>query len=261
LLCCVSLYMRPETFGTILIQQQWQSFYGPLSGTTRVSQYQQKHSPTHHSDHHPIFMNFFHVLRSIASSLFKLCAWQSFCTTSIHILFGLPPGLEPSTSYSIHFFTEPVSSFRSTCPYHHNLFCCSIKIMSSIPSLSLNSLLGTLSFVLTLRIHLTILIYARWSATSFSFLTGQIMLPCSVLLRTQLLYSLPLLIHDISVLVCNGTNCLNLFHPIRILASTAASASPSTLNISPIGSRTYPLTPDLHWHWHQYLHLYDLYWL
>jgi len=27
---------------------QQQSFYGPLSGTTRVSRYQKKHSPTHH---------------------------------------------------------------------------------------------------------------------------------------------------------------------------------------------------------------------
>jgi len=53
-----------------------------------------------------------------------------------------------------------------------------------------------LSFTLTLHIHLTILISARWSATSFSFLTGQVSLPCSmILLRTQLLYSLPLLIN------------------------------------------------------------------
>jgi len=42
---------------------------------------------------------------------------------------------------------------------------------SSIPSLSLSSLLGTLSFALTLHIHLTIkiLISACGSATSFSF--------------------------------------------------------------------------------------------
>ena len=109
----------------------------------------------------------FHLPRSIASSLFKLRAWQSFCTIFFHVFFGLPLGLELSTSYSIHFFTQSVSSFRSTCPYHHNLFCCSINIISSIPSLSLNSLLGTLSFTLTLHIHLTILISARWSATSF----------------------------------------------------------------------------------------------
>jgi len=63
-------------------QQQQRPFYGPLSGTTRVSWYQKKHSPTHHPDHHPIFISFFHLPRSIASSLFKLRAWQSFCTTS-----------------------------------------------------------------------------------------------------------------------------------------------------------------------------------
>jgi len=63
--------------------------------------------------------------------------------------------------------------------------------------------------------------------------SGQVSLRCSILLRTQLLYNLPLLISDISLLVSNGTNCLNLFHPMRILASTAASASPSTRNISP----------------------------
>ena len=154
-------------------QQQQQSFYGPLSGTTQVSRYQKKHSPTHHPDHHPIFISFFHLLWSIASSLFKLRAWQSFCTTSFHVLFGLSLGMEPSTSYSIHFFTQSVSSFRSICPYHRSLFCCSINIISSTPSLSLNSLLGTLSFTLTLHIHLTILTSARWSATSFSFLTGQ----------------------------------------------------------------------------------------
>jgi len=142
-------------------RQQQQPFYGPLSMITGVSWYQKKHSHTHHPDHHPIFISFFHLPRSIASSVFRLRAWQSFCTTSFHVLFGLPLGLEPSTSYSIHFFTESVSAFRSTCPYHRNLFCYSINIISSIPSLSLNSLLGTLSFVLTLQIHLTILISAH----------------------------------------------------------------------------------------------------
>jgi len=43
--------------------------------------------------------------------MFKLHGWQSFCTASFHVLFGLPLGVEPSTSYSIHFFTQSVSSF------------------------------------------------------------------------------------------------------------------------------------------------------
>jgi len=51
-----------------------QLFYGPLSRTTRVSRYQKKHSPTHHPDHHPVFISFFHLPRSVASSLFKLRA-------------------------------------------------------------------------------------------------------------------------------------------------------------------------------------------
>jgi len=113
---CVNIHNKQQQ------QQQQQPFYGPLSGTTRVSRYQKKHSPTHHPDHHPIFISFFHLPRSIASSLFKLQTWQSFCTTSFQILFGLPLGLEPFTSYSIHFFIQSVSSFCSTCPYHHNLF-------------------------------------------------------------------------------------------------------------------------------------------
>ena len=53
-------------------KQQQQPFYGPLSGTTRVSRYQKKHSPTHHPDHHPIFISFFHLLQSIASSLLHI---------------------------------------------------------------------------------------------------------------------------------------------------------------------------------------------
>jgi len=152
---------REQSLGGQTTTNNNDRFYGHLSGTTRVRRYQKKHSPTNHPDHHPIFISFFHLPRSIASSLFKLRAWQSFCTISFHILFGLPLGLEPSISYSIHFFTQSVSSFHNTCPYHHNLFCCSINIISSIPSLSFNSLLGTLSFTLTLHIHLTIFISAR----------------------------------------------------------------------------------------------------
>jgi len=115
---------------------------------------------------------------------------------------------------------------------------------------SLNPLLGILSCSLMPHIHLTILISAGWNATSFAFLMGQVSLSCSILLCTQLLYNLPLAINDISLLVSSGTNCLNVFHPVWILVCTAASASPSPL-------KTYPLTADLHWH--QYLHLCNLY--
>jgi len=79
----------------VLLLLLLQPFYGPLSGTTRVSRYQKKHSPTHHPDRHPIFISFFHLLRSVESSLFNLRVWQSFSTIYLQVLFGLPLGLEP----------------------------------------------------------------------------------------------------------------------------------------------------------------------
>ena len=103
------------------VREQWRynnttTVLRPFVRTTRVSRYQKKHSPIHHPDHHPIFISFFHLLPSIASSLLKLRAWQSFCTTSVHVLYGLALGLEPSTSYSIHFFTQSVSFFSQHMP-------------------------------------------------------------------------------------------------------------------------------------------------
>ena len=71
-----------------------------LSWTTQVGRYQKKHSPTHtHPVHQTSYINFLHLLRSTASSLFSSRAWQSFSATSVQVIFGLPLGLEPSTPY------------------------------------------------------------------------------------------------------------------------------------------------------------------
>jgi len=133
-----------------------------LSVTTRVSQYKKKHSPTHtYHGHQSSLICFLHLLRSMVSFLFNLHARQSIFTISLQVFFGLPLGLAPSTSYSIHFFTQSLSSFCSTCPYYRSLFCCSTEIMSSNHRLSLNPLLRTTSWGLKSHIHLTILISAR----------------------------------------------------------------------------------------------------
>lgn len=97
---------RPRTTEVLCQHTRTQSFNGRLSGTTRVGQYEKKHSPTHtRPDHisHPISAN---QLRSIESSLFNLPAWQSFSTTSFQALFGLPLCLGSSASYFIHFFSR-----------------------------------------------------------------------------------------------------------------------------------------------------------
>jgi len=95
--------------------------------------YQKKHSPTHtYQGHQSSFI--LHLLQSMAASLLNARAWQSLSTISPQVFIGLPVGLAPFTSYSIHFFTQSLSSFRRTCPYHRNLFCCSTEIMWSNPS-------------------------------------------------------------------------------------------------------------------------------
>ena len=76
-----------------------------------------------------------------------------FCTTSLQVVFGKPLGLAPSTSYSMHFFTQLLSSLHNTCPSQCSLFCCSTEIMSSNPILSFSTVLGTQSFALTSHIH------------------------------------------------------------------------------------------------------------
>ena len=107
-----------------------QPFNGSWSGTTRVGRYEKKLTHSHPSWSSDSFINFLYLLRSIAYSVFSLRAWQSSLTTSLQVLFGLPLGLGPSISYSMHFFTQSLSSFRSTCPYQCSLFCCNTNAMS-----------------------------------------------------------------------------------------------------------------------------------
>ena len=120
-------------------QRQQRPFNGLWSGTTRVGRYQKELSPTHtYPNQRASFIIFLYLQRSMASSLFSLRAWQSSRTTSFQVFFGLPLGLEPSTSCSIHFFTQSSSSFRNTWPYQRSLFCCNTNAMSSTPSVSVS---------------------------------------------------------------------------------------------------------------------------
>ena len=90
-----------------------------------MSQYQKKHLPTHtYPDHQSSFICFLHLLRSMASFLFNLCAWQSFCTTSVQVIFApaLHLGLAPSASYSIHAFLHVIVVFFAA--HAHTIATC-----------------------------------------------------------------------------------------------------------------------------------------
>jgi len=84
-----------------------------LSWTTRLSQYQKKHSPTHtYRGHQSSLICLLHLLRSMASSLFNLHAWQSFSTIS----------LSKISLVCLLVWHPPLHT-----PYHHILFCCSTE--------------------------------------------------------------------------------------------------------------------------------------
>jgi len=70
----------------------------PLTPLSSVTKRRNIHplEPTHQSS----FICYLHLLWSMTFSLFNLCVWQSFCTTSLQVFFGLPLGLTPCTSYN-----------------------------------------------------------------------------------------------------------------------------------------------------------------
>jgi len=70
---------------------------------------------------------------SIRYSLFNLHAWQSFCITPLQVLFGLSLGLEPSTSYSTHFFTQSLYSQHMSIPSQPVLLQYQDYVISNFP--------------------------------------------------------------------------------------------------------------------------------
>jgi len=114
---------------------------------------------------------FFHLPRSTASSLFKLGCLTIF----LHNLFPCPLW---STSWHgdlhliFHTFPHPISD--SFAAHAHTIATCFV-VVSILYHLFLVFL--STPYLELLHIHLTILVSARWSATSLSFLTGQVSLP------------------------------------------------------------------------------------
>jgi len=137
-------------------------FNSSLSRSTRVRQYQKKYSLTLCGYDTTSLINFLHFPWSIASYLHICCIWMTIFFYDLTPSFLWPAlGLTPSTSKSMHFFTQSLLSFLKTCPYCLNLCHCITVIIQHIPNLSLNSLLENLSFISMPHIHLIILISAR----------------------------------------------------------------------------------------------------
>jgi len=110
--------------------------------------------------------------------------WYTSCSIYVHDSLFLQRLSKSSLVYLLVWHL-PLHTSDISSPNHcllfathvHTITTCFAVVprLSSNPRFSLNSLLATLYFTLTSRIHMTILISARWSATSFSFLTGLIL--------------------------------------------------------------------------------------
>ena len=137
-----------------------QPFNGLWSGTAWLGRYEKKHSPTHtHPDRQTSFINFLHLLWSVASSLFSLRAWQSFpqplSRSSLVFLLVLDPQLHTLC------ISSPNHHLLFTAHAHTNAACFAVVPMLChlyLVSLSLSSLLVNLSFSSMPPIHLTILV-------------------------------------------------------------------------------------------------------
>jgi len=222
-----SFYQLPPSAAThsiLLVQQSFSTRPQPLSRTSLA--YLLVWNPLPHTpyisspNHYLLFAKHAHTIATCFVVVPRLCRvflisgrplpeetfTYSHPSWSSDILYRLPPFTTIHSILFIQFACLTVlfdNLSHSTCPYHRSLFSCNTIAMSSIPNLSLSLLLYLSFFNLTPHTHLTILISACWSATTFS--------------HTTILYNLPLIISDIGLclLVSNGTNCRNLFHTSR----------------------------------------------
>ena len=104
--------------------------------------------------------------------------WQPLSRSSLVFLMVLHPLLHTPC------ISSPSRHLLFAAHTHINAACSAvIPMLCHLYLVSLSSLLGNLSFSLMPHIHLTILISARWNATTFSFLRGHVSLPCNMLLR------------------------------------------------------------------------------
>ena len=152
----------------------------PFVQDYRVSRYQKKHSPTHHPDHHPIFISFFHLPRSIASSLFKwyvldnLFAQPLSMSSLVYLLVWSPPPHIPyisSPNQCLLFATH--AYIIATC----------FAVVSILYHLFL-AFLSTPYLDVTLTLHIRPFSSLLAEVPPHFFLTGQVSLPCSIIIMS-----------------------------------------------------------------------------
>src|SRR5580700_4557520 len=113
-------------------------------------------------------MPFLHIVRSCASHRLSPFLFMSSFTHSCHVFLPLPYLRAPSTTKSLHIFSQSSRDLRSTSPNHNSLPRLTTSTTSSTPSRTNNSSLDFLSFNVTPHIHLTIALSVLTSLSTSS---------------------------------------------------------------------------------------------
>ena len=176
--------------------------------------------------------NHFPPFTAIHSIMCK--SFISLSTTSFYIFWAYLC-LAPSTSTVTQFFTQSSLSFLKTCLYHCSLFLWTTFTWPLL--LFLTAALTQCKIIYPLISHHTFILSFSFlpDATSFRFLFAMTTSHFRVTYKSVHMHHKPFLatavIHLISVIIRGQWPELK--PPLRILAVTAASASPSTDNMSP----------------------------
>ena len=124
---------------------------------------------------------------------------------------------------------------HSTCPYQQSLLSFRMRSRSSMPSRASSSLdlVLTMSCGLTLQICLIIALSFCSRRLWFGFVNGQVSLAWSIALRTQVLYTRPLVLKERWREEITGSSSLNFFQAVFIHVVVESSKPPVAESMSP----------------------------
>ena len=123
---------------------------------------------------------------------------------------------------------------RSTCPYQPSLLSFSMRSRSSIPSRARRSvdLMVAVSCGLTLQICLIIAQSFRCRRWRQGFVTGQVSLAWSIVLRTHVLYTRPRVLKERWREESTGFSSLNFFQAVFTRVVVESSLPPAAESMS-----------------------------
>ena len=149
------------------------------------------------------------------------------------VILGLPGTRFPLTCMSKAVLTAPLE--HSTCPYQRSLLSFSTRSRSSMPSHASSSvdLMVAVSCGLTLQTCLIIALSFRCRHWRQVFVTGQVSLAWSIVLRTHKLYTRPHVLKERWREERTGFSSLNFFQVVFIRVVDESSQPPAAESMSP----------------------------